>query len=831
MKIMIKLTKKQYVEIGFIGILAIIAFIIRVIPYKTVFTDAGIGFTTNDAWYHMRTVGFLLANYPTHMVYNPLTNYPYGGALHFGVLFDQMIAIPALILGLGNPSAELISAIGALLPAVLGALVVIPVYYIGKQVYGERTAILSATFITLASGQFLSRSMIGFTDHHIAEVLFSTLFIMFFMRALTAGKVRISEEIKVSNYESLKKVTFYSILAGASFAAYQLAWVGAALFILIIGAYVVIQYSMDAIKGRNSKYLELTGMITFGISAILILPFVELSNGFSQYFYSQFHVIVPLGAGFGIFMLNKIKEEMKKRDIEGCYYPVVIFGLGIIGLIFTKVALPSIYALILETPAFIFAVQTGGASTIAEASSMFYLGETFTLSRACSNFTVFAFISSGLMLIVLGIGAIFRSDKHEVALLFVWSAFILMAMYGQNRFAYYYSVNVAVLCALFCSILLKGVKFDTYLDSINGLSFIKDAPKIVKSLNFEQFIILFIIVGCFIYPMIMAVIPYTAGNVDPDPAWKESCEWLGNNTPDIGMDFNGVYEAPEYGTPYEYPDTAYGVMSWWDYGHYIEIFAHRIPNANPFQAGIGGRGTNETEENKAGAASFFTSSTEEEATAVLEAVHPAEDKAGARYIMSDANMAMNIFMAMAAWTRDTEGYYQEVWTGASGYQYVPSKRYFDSMEARLHILDGNGLTQYRLIHESMSYTTQEMGYKQVYNYLYGGNLAIDSSGYVKTFEYVKGAKVTGTVTPNEKVIISVPIKTNQGRTFVYSQETTSDASGKYIFVVPYSTTGSIEGETRFDTMSTGSYTIKSNGYLKMVNVSESAVLYGEPVIV
>ena len=29
-------------------------------------------------------------------------------------------------------------------------------------------------------------------------------------------------------------------------------------------------------------------------------------------------------------------------------------------------------------------------------------------------------------------------------------------------------------------------------------------------------------------------------------------------------------------------------MSWWDYGHIITFIGHRIPNANPFQAGIGG---------------------------------------------------------------------------------------------------------------------------------------------------------------------------------------------------------------------------------------------------
>ncbi len=94
---------------------------------------------------------------------------------------------------------------------------------------------------------------------------------------------------------------------------------------------------------------------------------------------------------------------------------------------------------------------------------------------------------------------------------------------------------------------------------------------------------------------------------------------------------------------FQYPDTAYGVMSWWDYGHYIETIGHRMPNANPFQAGIGGRRASIDEENQPGATTFLTAQSEEEASAVLEAIDPRPDKAGARYIMSDARMATEIF--------------------------------------------------------------------------------------------------------------------------------------------------------------------------------------------
>ncbi|MDQ1251003.1 MAG: dolichyl-phosphooligosaccharide-protein glycotransferase, partial [Euryarchaeota archaeon] len=169
------------------------------------------------------------------------------------------------------------------------------------------------------------------------------------------------------------------------------------------------------------------------------------------------------------------------------------------------------------------------------------------------------------------------------------------------------------------------------------------------------------------------------------------------------------------------------------------------------------------------------------------------------------------------------------WTGSS-YEYLPSTRYFNSMESRLHILDGNGLKQYRLVHETWAYQTQgEVVYKQVYNFLYGSSIPEVDTGYVKIFEYVKGAKITGTASPNEAVNINTTILTGQGRTFEYSQSTTSDSEGRYEFTVPYSTEGSISGETQFDTAPTGAYIVSYGDTTKEVRVSEEAVLNGEEV--
>jgi dolichyl-diphosphooligosaccharide--protein glycosyltransferase len=814
-----------------VAIIGFVSLWVRTLPSDTVFLPGGIvRFATNDAWYHMRTLYVLLENYPNRMFYNPMTNYPYGSYIHFGPLFDQMIAITSFVLGMGSPSPQLVNTIAAYFPAVLGALTVVPVYYIGKYLGGRKTGLLAAILIAFAPGQFLSRSLIGSTDHHVAESLFSTFFMMFFILALISAKEKKLrfEDVFNKNLRVLKEPLLYSVVAGVMYSAYQLSWPGGSLFLLITFIYTVFQYILDNFRNESSDYLGFAGIVTFLVSTLLILPFVHPDMGFSLYYYSWFHVVTALGTMAGFAALSFLEREFKIKQLKAYYFPLLILGAGILGLIITKIVSPSLYSLIIHAPTTVFMIQQGGPSTIGEASSIFYQGGVFTLSKAFANFTVTGFLASLLGMLVLA-ASLFRKPKPQEVLVLIWSFLILLAIYGQNRFAYYYSINVSILSAYLGGLLLDRVKWNELDQKFkSAVRSPADIPNAFKFVKVQQVLAVLAIVVFLIYPAYGSAMFQAKGSNDPNEPWMEATLWLQTNTPDPGMDFNAIYEAPKDGELFDYPNTAYGVMSWWDYGHYIEFFGHRMPNANPFQAGVGGRRVSIEEENQPGAASFFTAQSEEEGNAVLEAIDPRPDKAGARYIMSDARMATDIFGAMPAWTLDTEGYYQTIWTGR-GYETIPSTRYFNSMEARLHIFDANGMKHYRMVHETEAYQTNEVVYKQVYNLVFGGNIPVIHTGYVKIFEYVKGANITGTASPTETVKISATILTGQGRTFEYTQSTTADSQGRYKFTVPYSTEGPIEGETQFDTAPVGPYVVSYGNTTKEVRVSEEAVLNGDEI--
>ena len=163
-----------------------------------------------------------------------------------------------------------------------------------------------------------------------------------------------------------------------------------------------------------------------------------------------------------------------------------------------------------------------------------------------------------------------------------------------------------------------------------------------------------------------------------NPDWKESLEWMKNGTPATGMDMKTVYEKEGFVYPYE----AYGVMSWWDYGHMITYIAERIPNSNPFQQGVAGPD---------GAAAYFVSTNETESNRIL-------DVKQTRFVVTDIEMAVSKFWAMATWyntTAQTAPYQMTMYarnqqnTNVLDPVTVNIQPYYLTTVARLHIFDGS----------------------------------------------------------------------------------------------------------------------------------------------
>ena len=155
-----------YLYAGLI-VAALFSFYLRaIVPWNRVFSGSSVIFSSEtDAWYHMMLAKGTVINLQ-RLWFDPMTYFPHGTPLHFGPFVSWAITIFSYIFGLGQPSNHLIEVVGAFLPAVLGALLVFPVYFIGRELCGKSCGLVSALIIAVLPGQVLSRTTLGFTDHH-----------------------------------------------------------------------------------------------------------------------------------------------------------------------------------------------------------------------------------------------------------------------------------------------------------------------------------------------------------------------------------------------------------------------------------------------------------------------------------------------------------------------------------------------------------------------------------------------------------------------------------------------------------------------------------------
>jgi len=158
----------------------------------------------------------------------------------------------------------------------------------------------------------------------------------------------------------------------------------------------------------------------------------------------------PLALGFAaatIAILDALSWLMQARHLRRLYFPLA--SVGLIGLAAAAVYLvtPDVFVSMVKT--FNIFLPQGGSLTITEVQPLFY-GFDFsnlTQSRAWAFTTGFFYHPLSLILLALSCVKNFHYNK---LFLLVWSLLMLASMLGQNRFTYYFAVNVAILSGYFC---------------------------------------------------------------------------------------------------------------------------------------------------------------------------------------------------------------------------------------------------------------------------------------------------------------------------------------------------------------------------------------------
>ncbi|MFH0968759.1 MAG: oligosaccharyl transferase, archaeosortase A system-associated, partial [Methanobacteriota archaeon] len=804
----------------------------------------------DDPTYQLRRVELTIANFPNFEWFDPMTFFPEGQPMHWGPLFPVLSSAVCLLLGATTRTD--IASVCLYIPCVMGALMVPIVYLLVKKVADWKAGLIAGFFIGIFPGQIFFRSYYGYFDHHIGEVLFSTLFCLGYIYALVYCR---KHPVDISNKETWKIPAFLGLGCGVLYAFGLALMPTMILFALLVGMFTPLWFIIQRYIGHLGASALVVNTTTFLVAILGFFVIGVHSDGGLNY-YTIGH---PFAYGLiilGTWILFGFSWLLRERPFS--HYILSLIGVSILGVVILAVMSPDLYNYLLAN-AIQFFGQDIHWKTIQEA-------RPWSFDDAWRTFQY------SLFLFVIGIVILLYRIKKELCpshvFILLWSVVILYATMQHIRYEYYLAVPAAILGGITIAFgidLVRKSRIPGRKEEIPHPSLKGGKQKEIRthqrgtndtdtfrSIAAKVFLVLLILIGAlFTYNSIGRDLSIGSFNLNPD--WREATVWMNQNTPDTGVDYLKIYQKEGW----QLPATAYGVMSWWDYGHIILYLAKRMPNANPFQYGVAG---------DYGAARFFITQNESVASGIL-------DKLKTRYVITDYEMDTGKFWAMTTWDNPDVGAYPYQRNFVLPNPDNPDvgqnfpffmEPYYQTMISRLHNFDGSmkepGQVHYiQYMNPPYSRTTDplivngsEVPYAEgkaliqnfnaaanpeynvtLVNYVYTDPLSkvpalkhfrlvhesptraspqeLPDVRYVKIFEYVPGAVIPG------DGIIEIPVVTNTGRTFVYRQESVNGT-----FTVPYPT----EAKTG-DVTTQGPYKIVSTG--KEYIVTENQIQQGSTI--
>ena len=581
------------------------------------------------------------------------------------------------------------------------------------------------------------------------------------------------------DFEALRTPFIYSALAGVATALYLYVWQPGVLLVGVFGIFFLIKITSDVVHNETPEPAVFVGAVSLTVTGVLlIIPLEEPGFGVTAYSYTQ--IVLPIGVALGCLFLGTLARQFEQRDIDSSIYPLTVGGILVAVAAFMIVALPSLWSTLYGNfVQYVGLGADDATATIAEAQSLLAQGQGVEpiireygltlfvgvvglialmlaplLRSENSNHSFYALgglvvvglfvalpeipellfgFTGAWQVVALLIGALLlvgatyqvRYGAEEL-LLIVWTAFLLSATFTQLRFSYYLVVPIVVLNGIVVAKVISWA--DLSADSVSSA-----AENIRQIEGWQAMLVLVVFLGILvpglIVPLEAAGSTGTAwqigANTGPGDVsqWDDSFEWMQGETPypgeleghDNRIEYYGTVEQPADGN-YEYPDGAYGVMSWWDYGHWITVQGERIPYANPFQ------------NNAREAANYLLAPDEERSEEVLDRLNePNEAEAQARYVMVDWQMATpgSKFGAPTVWY-DEEDISQDdfldqaypVIQTEEGEQFgqpvnLRSQRYYDSQMIRLYNYHSSAADPEPIVIETAERTVQTQGGQEV----------------------------------------------------------------------------------------------------------------------
>jgi asparagine N-glycosylation enzyme membrane subunit Stt3 len=396
--------------VGLLGV-ALLALLLRALGFEWVFVGGDtVVFPPADAQYHVRRAFHAWVEFPRVLMRDPYLNHPAGATVPWPPLFDFTVAAFAKLLA---RDATAFQRVAAWTPPLIGALVVIPVYSLGRELYSRGVG-LGAAALVATLPMSVSYSQVGQVDHHCAVQLIGS-FLLLFCARLAGG---IGSPIALGFGLAVGRV------------AMLLTWPGSLLYLVLIDATLCIA---AIVGGRRSVSGAQSASALGALACVAPLVWASplaLGGAYSAIALSRVHALALLAAALVAGCLWMLGRPPGRRVASRGLRTAWTAGPGV-ALLAVLLLLPEPREGIVLGLRFLTMQDAVGSETLEQLPLFRFLGGA-TGSPAWHSWGGFAY---ALPLAPVAVLLAARRDRRGAAWVVAgWSAFFAFLAIAQQRY-------------------------------------------------------------------------------------------------------------------------------------------------------------------------------------------------------------------------------------------------------------------------------------------------------------------------------------------------------------------------------------------------------------
>ena len=278
-------------DLGLLAAAFVVALGVRLLSVPAA-TDGGLRLASTDCYGHLRRSASVARNFPRVPVRDAWLNHPTGGIFIWPPGFDLLVGGTARLAYGADASQEEVARVLATLPPLLGALHVVPLFFLARRVLSRRRAAIAALAYALVPTAALW-SQFGHGDHHVAEALLLLLLLLALSRAREAARGTAAEAGR-------------AVVAGAAAAAMVLTWQGAVFAAALAFLWAALALSPPGAIALALSATAFTALGTWPFVAGRDLPFTFVSFGW-------FQPALLLAGSAAVALIAGVRAEGRRR--------------------------------------------------------------------------------------------------------------------------------------------------------------------------------------------------------------------------------------------------------------------------------------------------------------------------------------------------------------------------------------------------------------------------------------------------------------------------------------------------------------------------------------